>query len=237
MKDDPPYAWFVKVLILRFLLCEGIALLVVIPCLGLAHPMSAPGLLGVLILTYFVCLVWRRGCVKLWSDPGCSVLLLGLLVTFLVGVVSMPAHQAGLSPALLVETAWGLFGFLVLLSPAIYHWNILEQCYYQVPVAQRLQRELWFRSETNTLEGTWPTGERYLFFQHIEPGGHMDQAGFRHRDIVVDPLGFTEFWYQLEQARGGEPIAITVVSWSDPGPVSQRPRRQVMICVPPLPQS
>jgi hypothetical protein len=91
---------------------------------------------------------------------------------------------------------------------------------------------LGFSSDTNTLEGTWPTGDRYLFFKHIDPGSLMDQAGFQPRDIVVDPRGFTEFWYQLEQARGGGPFAVTVVSWADAAPVSERPRRQVMVSVP-----
>jgi hypothetical protein len=236
MRDEPSFAWFGKVLALRLLLCEVIALLLVFPCFGLAQPMPLLGLLGLLIIVYFVCLACRRGRIKLWSDPGCSMLLLVLPMTLLVGAVSTLAHRAGLSPEWLDETAWGLFGVLGLLAPAIYHWNILEQCYYQVPVARRLRRELGFASDTNTLEGTWPTGRKYLYFQHIDPGGLMDQAGFRSKDIVVDPRGFTEFWYQLEQARGREPITITVVSWSDPGPVSQRPRRQVMIRVPPNPQ-
>ena len=231
--NEPSFTWFVKVLALRFLVCEGIALLVVSPCLGFAHPILLLPVLGFLIIGYFVRMAWRRGSTGLWSDPGCSVFLLALLTTLMVVIGLTGAHLAGLCAAWPVETAWGLFAFLGLLAPAVYHWNIIEQCYYQVLIARRLQHELGFRSETNTLEGAWPTGHKYLYFQHIEPGGLMDQAGVQPQDIVVAPRCFTEFWYRLEKAHGAAPISIAVVSWADPRPVSQRPRRQVMIRIPP----
>lgn len=232
MCNEPTFGWFVKFLTIRFLMTEGIAFVIVKSCLDFEHPMVLLGFLGLLTVLYFIAVAWRRGRMKLWSDPGCGILLLMLFATFLVGIVSWPIQLMGLSSERLVEIAWELFAFLILLSPAIYHLNILEQCYYQIPVARRLERELGFSSDTNTLEGNWPVGDKYLYFTNIEPGGLMEQAGFQVRDIVVCPGSFTEFWYELERARGGEPIAITVVSWADPAPVSQRPSRQVMIRVP-----
>jgi hypothetical protein len=233
VRDDASFAWYVKVLTVRCLVFEGIVLLAVSPWLGFARPMSLVGLLGLLVIIYFGCLARRRGRIKLWSDLGCAIHLVLLVTGLLVGAGSILANHLGLSSEYLVETAWGQFAVLAVLAPAIYHWNVAEQYYYQLPIARRLERDLGFTSETNTLEGSWPTGRKYLFFQLIEPGGLVNQAGVRPHDIVVEPRGFTEFWYRLEQARGGEPVTIAVVSWSDPIPVSRRPRRQLRIRVPP----
>jgi hypothetical protein len=118
---EASFAWFAKYLAIRFLVCEAVVFLVVGGYLGLAHPMLLRGFFGLLTIIYCVCLAWKKGRIKLWSHPGCAILLLMLLVTFLVGVVSLAAQLAGLSTAWLVDTTWALFGFLGLLAPAVYH--------------------------------------------------------------------------------------------------------------------
>jgi hypothetical protein len=68
-----------------------------------------------------------------------------------------------------------------------------------------------------------------LTIKQIRAGGVFDQAGFREGDIVVDGGGVTDFFARLENARGGEPITITVVPWKDAPPVRDRPAREIVI--------
>jgi hypothetical protein len=233
MQKELSNYWWLKEVTLQFLVFESIAVLLVVFCLGLPHPLVMLGSLVLLILSYFTWSIRRRGSTSLPSDPGCVILFLMLLATFLVGIVASLALPASFPTEGLTETIWGLFGFLCLLAPAVMSWNLLEQGYYQIPVKKKLQSELGFKTTTNTLEGAWPIGAKYLYFTHLEPSGLMEQAGFQLRDIVVEPRGFTEFWYRLEHARGRELIAITVVLWDHPEPVSKRLRREVFIRVPP----
>src|SRR5262249_49792177 len=89
-----------------------------------------------------------------------------------------------------------------------------------------------FKHEVNTLEGSWPTGMRYLYFERVQPGGVLAEAGAKPYDIVMDKWDLTGFFRRLEKARGGGPIPITVASRAGPGPVSQRPTRQILVRVP-----
>jgi hypothetical protein len=233
MQKELSTYWYVKHAALFFLVLEGIAVALVVFCLSLPHPLLMLGALGLLVVFYFIWPIRRRKGTSLPSDPGCLIVFLVFLATFFVGIVASLALPERFPTQELRETIWGLFGFLCLLAPAVVFWNLLEQGYYQITAANKLQRELGFKTYTNTLEGHWPTGMKYLYFTHVKPGGLMEQAGFQQNDIVIEPDGFTEFWYKLEHARGKEPVAITVALWDHPEPVSKRPRREVFIRVPP----
>jgi hypothetical protein len=95
-----------------------------------------------------------------------------------------------------------------------------------------LERELGFRCDVKYFKEC----EKWLgvvVITKLRPGGVMDQAGFRDRDIVVDAGGAPDFFNRLETARGGRPAEIEVAPWMDPPDVAHRPVRELILRVPP----
>ena len=230
MSDQHSYWWVIKFLIGRTLVVEA-----VLSPIYLFNPPRLDLLLLYASLLTCGLLLWAK-----FKQPrrmhlagtGCLVLSLILPLVAILGCIAGVIAVLGLSGSWIGEHAWALFTLVLISGPLIYHWMIIEECYYQVYRSPKVERDLGFKHDTNTLEGNWPTGRKYLYLAHIQPGGLMDQAGFRPRDIVVDHSSFTAFWVRLEEARGGPPVSLNVVSWSDAGPVSKRPMRQLSMSVP-----
>jgi hypothetical protein len=233
MNAEWNYKRFVKILLIRLLVVQGFLLAMFGAFLDLTRPDLLLLYAGLLVGAFLVWLAWAKPRKTRLGGAGCLLVTLFLLISGVLGCASWLGRLAGIPSGQLAEHASALFTLVILLGPTTYHWEILEQCYYQVHLAPQIQRDLGFESDTNTLEGTWPTGRRFLYLTRIQPGGAMDQAGFRPYDIVVDGGGFTEFWQRLEEARGGPPVPITVASWSDTAPVSERPTRQISVSIPP----
>ena len=120
-----------------------------------------------------------------------------------------------------------LLGMVVLLCV----WIGAEARHYQSKLGGLLRRDLGFAHGSPYLRNTRGMVE-VLTIESVAPGGLFDQAGFQKDDIVVDDVSISEFYKLLERARGGEPVAITVVSWSDKQPLKDRPRRQIVVRVP-----
>jgi hypothetical protein len=226
MLERPTYGWFARILIVRFLILQGVLLAL----FGL--DLSQPSLLllyaGLLVGAYVCWVGIAKPPRTRLGAAGCLMVTAMLLLSGVLGSASWLAYVAGFPSTRLAEHASALFTVVILLGPITYHWLILEECHYQVYLAPMIERDLGFEAATNTLEG----GCKYLFLSHLQSGGVMDQAGFRPYDIVVDGGTFTEFWQRLEEARGGSPVPITVASWFDSGPVSERPTRQCSVSVP-----
>jgi hypothetical protein len=233
--DRGSFAWFVRILGVRWLVLEAFAILPLALGGSLPPPLAFSAGTGILAIAYISWLGLGGARGRLISEPGCSILLLLLPGAALPFVVYLVALVFGFSTDWLLDLAGLLLSLFWLLGPIVYHLNIVEQCYFQVRCAAELRRDLGFQSDTNTLEGTWPVGQKYLYFTNVEPGGLMERAGFQTGDIVVEPRTFTEFWYRLEKGRGGDPVPIVVVSPSGAEPVSRRPRRRLSVRVPPAP--
>jgi hypothetical protein len=132
MRDDYTFAWFVKLLTIRFLVIEGFVLSAFISFGGqLTHPTVLLGFLGLLVLLYGLCLTLKKHQRKRFTGPGCVLFLLAFFATGLLLGVCGVAQLAGLSTAWLSEPAASVFSLLVLLAPALYHGHILEEGYYQ----------------------------------------------------------------------------------------------------------
>jgi hypothetical protein len=232
MHAEWTYKRVFKILIVRLFVVQGFLLALFGPFLDLTRPDLLLFYTGLLVGAFLFWLAWAKPRKTRLGGAGCLLVTVFLLISGVLGCASWLGRLAGIPSAQLAEHASALFTLFVLLGPITYHWEILEQCYYQVHLAPQIQRDLGFESDTNTLEGTWPTGRRFLFFTRIQPDGAMDQAGLRPYDIVVDGCTFTEFWQRLEESRGGPPATITVASWSDTGPVSERPTRQISVRLP-----
>jgi len=110
-------------------------------------------------------------------------------------------------------------------------WVVWEAHPYQLQISEDLCRELGFRHGSPYVRNGDDLLEVFTI-EHVVPGGLFDQAGFRKHDIIVDRLSITDFYRLLENARGGDPVTITVVPWADEQPLSERPRREVTFAVP-----
>jgi hypothetical protein len=224
----PSFRYWAIFMSVRFALIQGVVLLLF--DLDFSDSSLLVGSLAVVLALYFARL--RKSTSRLSSSPGCTiVLLMPLSVALLSGLSVLTSSLASVSDWLWQESSV-LFTLFLALAPGVYHWCILEHFYYQTDIQQRLECDLGFESGTNTMQGQWPGGEKYLYFKSLRPGGLMEQAGIGPDDIVVDLGGLGEFWARLEAARGGEAIPLTVASGSDPGLESKRPTRKVMVRIP-----
>ena len=187
---------------------------------------------GLLVAVFLVWLAIARPRATRFGGTGCLGMTFVLLISVTLGAVSFVLYLVGFPSVLLEQHAVALFFLVLVLGLPTHHWRILEECYCQVYLARKIERDLGFESDTNTLEGTFLAGRKYMFLNQVQPGGLMDLAGYRRLDIVLDDGTFTDFWQRLEDSRGGPTISIAVASWSDSGPVSKRPTRQLSVSLP-----
>jgi hypothetical protein len=95
-----------------------------------------------------------------------------------------------------------------------------------------LEEELGFRCALAFVKesGNW---NGVVLVKSLSPGGLMERAGFRERDIFLDVGGVPHLFERLEQARGLAPVTLEVVPWLDPSDLAERPVRELLLEVPP----
>jgi hypothetical protein len=124
--------------------------------------------------------------------------------------------------------AWASFAVLLGLLLVVSLWTAVAGFHYQGKIADRLRRDLGFRHGKRCV-GWFGS---VLTFDSVMVGGLFEQAEFRKGDVIVDDASITEFYKLLEEARGGEPVTITVSSCNDQRSSKNRIRRRLMVRVP-----
>jgi hypothetical protein len=205
--------------------------------------LSGPLVIGVMLLGFFLCLgidLVFNGWTVAYSAAavGLSVLFgrigvrdaepsaVGCFALFAVLLLALALEGVSLL-GFLPSHAGVLFGLVMVLCPAWVGWMIAEACYYQVYLRPRLECDLGFQ---------YTKSREQITLANIRPGGVLDRAGCREKDVVANGDSITGFFRRLENARGGEPITLTVVPWSATQPLAERPSKQLTFPVPAHPE-
>jgi hypothetical protein len=176
------------------------------------------GALGVLYLAFWMTRVYREEPTGLAGLLMLGTFLLAILLWGLGKLAEAFGHSWD-SLAVHTSALWWVFGIAFILCVV---WVMVEAEHYQVYVRERLERDLGFRYGK--------VGEQITLCR-IQPGGLLDQAGFREMDVIAD-VSITGFFRLLELARGGDPVTLTVIPWSATEWMSRRPRRRLTVRVP-----
>jgi hypothetical protein len=106
---------------------------------------------------------------------------------------------------------------------------VAEAYYYQGRLAEDLRRDLGFAHRTPYVRcGRWT--HDVLTVTSLDPCGAFARAGFRDGDVIVGPS--ISGLYKLLHRRRGSEVRLQVVEGGDGPPLSQRPRREIIVRVP-----
>ena len=124
--------------------------------------------------------------------------------------------------------ALAAIGVITCSSCGKYDEVVRDTYHYQVQVGGPLRQELGFSHSSPYVKCGGLTRE--VFTLHPATNGLLYQAGVRDGDIVLN-FSITDFYRQLEQARGGTTV-LQVVEGGDGPTLNERATRIITIAVP-----